>query len=166
VKAGASNALLAIIFEAADRVIARMDSEGIEERARLAAAPYKAEGDSVAAIISIREGPEDAIIGRRDNGDYFKATASGWSLLGPNDVNGLSQDIKNDLSRKVEHPLVWLVNRKHLDDDDKVYDQMFENLMNNARIAQLLLCRLPWFMTPGPIVSAHSKRPASEIRVE
>jgi hypothetical protein len=136
VKAGASNALLAVIFEAADRWIARFDSEGVEERARLGAASYKAEGDLVAAIISIREGPEDAIIGHRDNGDYFKATASAWILLGPNDVNGLSQDVKNDLSRKVEHPLVWLVNRKHLDDDDKVYDQMFENLMNNARIAQ------------------------------
>lgn len=121
-KMGGSDALLVVVREASKK-----------QRAKEADAPYKAQGYLVANIVAIKGGPEDAIIGRRDNGDYFKATAMGWSPLGLNDLNNLQQDIKDDLNSTIDHPLVWLVNREHLEDKD--FNKNYEALLYNVRIA-------------------------------
>jgi len=122
-KMGASDALLAVIREASKI-----------QRAKEGEAPYKAKGYLVAHIMTIKAGPEDAIVGRQDNGDYFKATATSWTRLGLSDLTNLQQDIKDDLNTTVDHPLVWLVNREHIEDKD--FTKNYEALLNNTRIAQ------------------------------
>jgi tol-pal system protein YbgF len=121
-KMGASDALLAVIREAST-----------EWRVKESDAPYKAKGSLVANIIAIKGGSEDAIIGRQDNGDYFKATPQGWNGIGPNDLSGLQQGVSDDLNTRIEHPLVWLISSKaFLKGTD--FNKDYQALLNNARL--------------------------------
>ena len=53
----------------------------LEQRVNLTDAPYKAQGYPVANIITIKEGPEDAIIGRQDNGAPFQSNFPGLEMV-------------------------------------------------------------------------------------
>ncbi len=105
----------------------------LEQRAKSLDAPLKAKGYLVANIIAIEEGPEDAIIGRQNDGKYFRATVQGWGLLSLNKIISLSNGVKDDLEDEVEHPLVWLINKESPKDKD--YDKHYQALLNNARMA-------------------------------
>jgi tol-pal system protein YbgF len=135
-KAGASNALQTVIREASERFAAREKAvaarKSIEGRVKFMTDQYKSQGNLVASIIATVEGTEDSIVGRLDNGDYFKATVQGWSRLDPDSVKSLSEEIKDDLNSNVEHPLVWVVGREHIEDKD--YEKNHQTLMDNARI--------------------------------
>jgi FKBP-type peptidyl-prolyl cis-trans isomerase FklB len=122
-KIGASDALLAVIREVSTK-----------SRVKQLDAPSKAQGYPVGNIIAIEGGPEDAIIGRWDNGDYFKATAGAWIALSPNGVKDLPQGIKDSLDINIEHPLVWLIANTafHKGAD---YKKLYQSVMSNAGLA-------------------------------
>jgi uncharacterized protein len=111
----------------------------IEQQAKFLDGLIKASGTSVADsisvanIVTVRLGREDAIIGRKDDGYYFKARVKGWSLLDPRELSSLAQDVKDDLDSKIEHPLVWLIHMESL--KDKNYLDRYNAAVNNARLA-------------------------------
>jgi len=109
------------------------ETMSIEKRAKLLDISYKARDYLVANIISIKKGQESVIFGRQDNGDYFKATFQDWKTINPNDSNSLPQAVKGDLNRKIEHPLVWFVNKEAF--EDKNFNNHYQTLLNNARLA-------------------------------
>jgi hypothetical protein len=86
-----------------------------------------------AHIIAAREGQEDVIIGRRDDGEYFKATVQSWTRIDPEHLDTVPQVVKDDLNTKISHPLVWLINKESLRDKD--YDAQYNRLLNQTRLA-------------------------------
>jgi tol-pal system protein YbgF len=119
----------------------------IKERMDLDESRYKGKGYSLIEIISIREGREDAVIGRLDNGDYFKATVGGWSRLDPLEVNALPQDLKNVIGSNFAHPVVWIVSREYLGNANFTKD--YTALMQNVRTAL-------FGHTAGTVISTNS----------
>jgi hypothetical protein len=162
VKAGASSSLLGVIREATARrpsaiTPASLDIENREERCQSSSAPLKAQGNVVSCVISIRKGPEDAMIGRLDNGDYFKATVQGWGRLDPGELLNLTDEMRNDLNRKVNHPLIWFVNTQRFEDPD--YNKHYQALLDNTRMALSGHIRGVFIIT-----LSDSRVPDSEVR--
>ena len=93
-------------------------SKTIAERASTTGAPYKAKGYLVASIVSIMADKENAIIGRQNDGVYFKTTLSGSQSLSAGELTNLPQSIRDALNERVEYPLVWLIDKASLKDAD------------------------------------------------
>ena len=59
------------------------------------------------------------------------ATAQGSNSLGPDEVKDLPPSVKDALSiPDVDHPLVWMINKDHLTDND--YNVQYKKLLSNA----------------------------------
>jgi ankyrin repeat protein len=106
----------------------------IEERVSKADVKFKSQGLQVANIIVIKNGAENAIVGRRENGDYFKATVQGWNMLSTTDLNDIYlRDARTDLNDKIEHPLIWYINMESLNGKD--YISNYQSLLKNSAAA-------------------------------
>jgi hypothetical protein len=105
----------------------------LEERLRISGDKYRAKGYNIGNIVAIRESPEDAVIGRLDHGEYFKATVQGWTRIDPQHLDSVPQALRDLLNTNIDHPMVWLIDRNALKDID--YDKHYNLMLDNAALA-------------------------------
>jgi len=91
-------------------------------------------GHPVGNIVSIVEGPDDAIFGQQPNGKYFKAATSSWSVLAETDLGvDVKNELRDDKNAGVDNPLVWQVGKDVATDQD--YNAHFSTCETNAALA-------------------------------
>jgi hypothetical protein len=110
-------------------------TRSLEERFKRTEDHYRAKGyTTFGHIIAARESQEDAIIGRLDHGEYFKATVENWTRIDTRHLDSVPQAFRDMLNTDIDYPMVWLINKESLRDND--YAKHYRALLDNALVAQ------------------------------